>query len=421
MINKKLSRILGPILGIMGFMLTIGVIEAPVFAEDNVQANSAYSASIASVENKDYFLNINKNETQNGVKVTVDKAIATKHKLKVLLKVEGDKPIDIMGHDNSIFEITYGENNSYGYTSSYDNYIDDKTMLVTLEKDNYEGEYTQSGELRVDVVFSNYKVNMGIDIPVDFSKSFNNVIEKDISGRVPKFDYKLDKLEADVMGTRITYIEPKRDMNEEEKYRSLHRSEILFKAGDRIYKTNSNGSFLGKDDAEMGNYEVKSVTYDKVKDEKNISIIPIICDINWEELDKLYEKDENKKENISKETISNVSYEKTLNFSDASKGEIYNIERNDNRIKVYCKGESEKESLLMASNLEAYYQSKEGENDHSFYDNENVSFYKDPKEALGYIVEFENVAKDKRVDLSFNTTIKYSNRYTLEDEIKLLN
>lgn len=420
MINKKLSRILGPVLGIMGFMLTIGVMEAPVFAEKNVQAKSAYSTNLAAVENKDYFLNIDKSETQNGIKVTVDKVIATKHKLKVLLKVEGDKPIDIMGHDNSIFEITYGENNSYGYTSTYDNYIDDKTMLITLERDNYEGEYPQSGELRVDVVFSNYKVNMGIDIPVDFGESFNNITEKDISGRIPKFDYKLDKLEADVMGTRITYIEPKRDMNEEEKYSALYRPVILFKAGDRIYKTNSNGSFLGEDGAEIGNYEVKSVNYDKVKDEKNISIIPIICDINWEELDKLYEKDENKKENISKETISNVSYEKTLNFSDGSKGEIYSIERNNSSIKVYCKGKSEKESLLMASNLEAYYQSKEGENDHNFYDSENVSFYKDPKDTLGYIVEFENVEKDKAVELGFDNIIKYSNRYKLENEIKLL-
>lgn len=419
MVNRKLSRILGPILGVMGFMLTVGIMEAPVFAENNVQANSEYLASTAFVENKNYFVNINKSETQNGLKVTVDKAISTKHKLKVLLKVESDKPID-MGHDNSIFEITYGNDNRYGYTSSQDNSIDNKTTFITLEKDNYEGEYPQSGELRVDVVFSNYKVNIGIDIPVDFAESFNNVIEKDISGRIPKFDYKLDKLEADVMGTRITYIEPKRDRNEEEKYSSLYRPVILFKAGDRIYKTNSNGSFMDEDGAEMGNYEVKSFTYDKVKDEKNMSIIPIICDINWEELDQLYEKDKNKKENIIRETISNVSYEKTLNFSDGSKGEVYNIERNDNSIKVYCKGQSEKESLLMASNLEAYYQSKEGENDHSFYDNENVSFYKDSKDTLGYIVEFENVEKDRTVGVDFNNIIKYSDRFRLENEIKLL-
>lgn len=420
MVNKKLSRILGPVLGIMGFMLTIGIIEVPVFAEDNVQANFQYASNIEK-ESKDDFFTINKSAIQNGVKVTVDKAIATKHKLKVLLKVEGDKPIDIMGHDNSIFEITYGENNSYGHTSSYDSYIDDKTMLVTLEKDNYEGEYPKNGELRVDVVFSNYKVNIGIDIPVDFTESFNNVIEKDISGKIPEFDYKLDKLESDVMGTRISYIEPKRDKSEEEEYNSLYNPVVLLKIGERIYKTNSNGNYLGEDDTIIGNYEVKSVTYDKVKDEKNISLIPIICDIRWEELDKLYEQDGNKQENISKTTTNNVSYEKTLNFSDGSKGEIYNMERNDNSVKVYCKGESEKESLLMASNMEIYYESKEGENDYSYYDNENVSFCKDPKEALGYIVEFENVAKDKKVNLSFNTTIKYSNRYTLEDEIKFLN
>ena len=49
-----------------------------------------------------------------------------------------------------------------------------------------------------------------MDIPVDFTKSFNNIIEKDISGKIPEFYYTLNKMESDVMGTRITYNEPKR-------------------------------------------------------------------------------------------------------------------------------------------------------------------------------------------------------------------
>ncbi|BCZ47849.1 hypothetical protein psyc5s11_39160 [Clostridium gelidum] len=423
MVNKKLSRSLGPILGIMGFMLGVGVLELPVLADDNVQANYAYSNSTtsAAVTYKDYGININKSATQNGFKVTVEKATATKHKLKVTLKIESEKSFEKMKRNNSIFEVTYGKGDSHSHTNSRSEYINDKTMIVTLEKDNYEGEYPENGEMRVDVVLSNYKVNIGIDIPVDFTESFNNIIEKDISGKIPEFDYTLNKLESDIMGTRITYSKPKRDENTEDKSDTLFNSAMVLKVGDKMYKTGSNGSYSGEDGVSIGNYESKLATYDKVKDENNISIIPVICNISVDELDKIYKQDINKEKNISKETTNNVSYEKNFNFTDGSKGEIYKIERNDNSIKVYCKGESEKESLLMVSNIDMNYQYIKGNKDNVFYDNDNVSFYKDQKESLGYIVEFDNVEKDKIVELSFNTIIKNADKYKLENEIKLSN
>lgn len=422
MINKKISRILGSVLGVIGFISAIGVLEIPVSADDNVQTNYGYTNSTTStaVTYKDYSININKSSQQNGFKVTVDKAIATKHKLKVIVKVESEKPIDRMKHFNSIFEINYGEN-KHTHTQDDTEYIDDKTMIVTLEKDNYEDEYPEKGELRLDVVFSNYKVNIGMDIPVDFTESFKNIIGKDISGKIPEFDYTLNKIESDVMGTRITYSEPKRDAYTEEKRESLLKSVMILKFGDKMYKTDSKSSYSGKDEVTMSTYESKLATYDKVKDEKNISIIPVICNIKWQELNKLYAQDKNKEENISKENTNNVSYEKTFDFTDGSKGEIYNIERNDNNIKVYCKGESEKESLLMVSNIDMNYQYIEGQDENNFYNNDNVSFYKDKKASLGYIVEFDNVKKDKGVELSFNKLIKHVDRYKLADEIKLSN
>ena len=90
----------------------------------------------------------------------MEKAIATKHKLKVILKVENQKPFEKIEHGNSIFEVTYGkENGNYrGYTSSPSEYINDKTMLVTLEKDNYEGEYPVKGEMRIDVYYQIIKL-----------------------------------------------------------------------------------------------------------------------------------------------------------------------------------------------------------------------------------------------------------------------
>ena len=421
MVNKKLSRSLGPVLGVMGFILAIGVMESPVLADDNVEVNSAYtnSTTAAAVMYKDYSININKSQTQNGIRVTVDKAIATEHKLKVTLKLESEKSLEKIQHDNSIFMLSYGDNDNERYTSQNTEQINDKTMLLTLEKDNYEGEYPEKGEIRVDVVLSNYKVNIGMDIPVDFTESFNNIIKKDISGKIPEFNYTLNKMESDLTGTRITYDKPKRDDDTEDTSNSLFNSVIILKAGDKMYKTESNGDYMGKDEVISGNYEVKSLTYNKVNDENNISILPVICNISDKELDEIYSKDNKKQESINKETTNNVSYEKTIDFTDGTKGEIYNIERNDNSIKVYCKGDSEKESILMASSIYANYQYIKEEKYHDFYKAFNMSFYKDPKEAFGYILELDNVKKDKVVELSFDTLIKYVDRYKIEDEIKL--
>jgi len=423
MVNKKLSRSLGPVLGVMGFILAIGVMESPVLADDNVEVNSAYtnSTTAAAAMYKDYSININKSQTQNGIRVTVDKAIATEHKLKVTLKLESEKSLEKIQHDNSIFMLSYGDNDNERYTSQNTEQINDKTMLLTLEKDNYEGEYPEKGEIRVDVVLSNYKVNIGMDIPVDFTESFNNIIKKDISGKIPEFNYTLNKMESDFTGTRITYDKPKRDDDTEDTSNSLFNSVIILKAGDKMYKTESNGDYMGKDEVISGNYEVKSLTYNKVKDENNISILPVICNISDKELSEIYSKDNKKQESINKETTNNVSYEKTIDFTDGTKGEIYNIERNDNSIKVYCKGASEKESILMASNIYANYQYIKEEKYHDFYKAFNMSFYKDPKEAFGYILELDNVKKDKVVELSFDTLIKYVDRYKIEDEIKLSN
>jgi hypothetical protein len=428
MVNRKISKILGPILGVMGFMLAIGVMEAPASAEETAQVNSTASSTVtttttsAAVTLKDYSVNINKSETQNGLTVTVDKAVATKHNLKVILKIQSDKPFEKNKYNDSIFEVTYGNSDDFGASSS-ESYIDDKTMILTLEKDSHKDEYPKSGDLRVDVAFPSYKANIGMDIPVDFTESFNNVIEKDLSIKIPEFIYTLNKLESTVLGTTINYTKPRSNNdNDSDDHQSLFNSSIILKVGDKMYKARSRGGYSGDDKEITGTYEAKSVTYDKIKDEKNISIIPLICNISRDELDKFYSENRNKKDTTNKETASNVHYEKIFNFSDGSKGEIYNIERTDNSIKVYCKGESEKESLLMASNMSMHYKYVKDSNDNVFFDNNsNMSFYKDSKESLGYVIEFNNVIKDKEVDLNFTPLMKQVDKYKLSDEVKLPN
>lgn len=414
MINKKISKVLGPILGVMGFMLAIGVFEVPVLADDKVQATSTYieSTPSAAVTYKDYSINVNKSVEQNGLKITLENVVATKHKLKAIVKVESNKPFDQTENDNSIFQLLYGEN-PFGGQGMSSNYIDDKTLLMTLEQDNDIKEFPQKGEIRLDVVFPSHKVNIGMDVSVDLSESFKYELEKDVNAKISKSDCTINKLESDILGTKITYSEPLKGYDNR-----FMDSSIVLKAGNKMYRLRPSGS---SSDGEgiKGTYESKAATYDKLKDQKDISIIPLACDITWDEIEKTY-KYNNEKEDIKKETINNVSYVKSFDFSDGNKGEIYNIERNDNSVKVYCNGTSEKASLLMASSMNMYYQFVEGQvNSFNYNSDDYMSFYKNPNDELGYVVEFDNLEKDKGLELYFSDNIKLIDRYKVGDEIKI--
>lgn len=425
MINKKLSKTLGPTLGIMAFILASGIACTPAFADDTAAtattaatttttaASVTYTDNTTSITPKDYSVAINKSAAENGTKVTVTSALATKHNLKVILRIEGSSELKSLGHNDTLFEVSYGDKDSGFGSDSSRQYLDDKTMLLTLEKDNYEGEYPDKGNLRVDVVLSKYKVNIGMDIPVDFTNSINNVFTKNITGTVPQLNYTLKQLDSDSMGTTVSYTEPKQNEADIDDNDAFWDSKILLKAADKYYKLDSRGDSIGEDNTITGYYKSKLPTYDTIKDENDLSIIPMLYKISMDKFDKSSNK------NTTNDSANNLSYEKDFSFSDGSKGTIYGVERNDNSVKVYCKGQSELESLFIASNLYFNYNYVKGQNDNVYYDNDCTSFYKDPKDSLGYIVEFNNVQKDKAAILDINPMIKEIDTYKMGDEIKL--
>ncbi|MFT8342576.1 MAG: DUF4179 domain-containing protein [Clostridium beijerinckii] len=429
MINKKLIKTLGPVFGIMTFMLASGITYTSAFADDTIAAMApataiTTSASATYTDNtattiKDYSIDINKSSEENGIKVTVNSALATKHNLKVTLKIEGITDPKAIEHNNSLFEVSYGDKD-YGFSStSSRQYADDKTMFLTLEKNNYEGEYPESGNLRVDVILSNYKVNIGMDVPVDFTNSINKVFTKDITGTIPEINYTLKQLDSDSMGTTVSYTRPKHSGHNIDDNNDFWDSQILLKVDNNFYKLDSRGDSIGDDGTIIGHYSSKLPTYDNIKNGKDISVIPMLYKMSMDDSDII---SNNSNKNTSNDSANNLSYEKEFSSSSGLKGTIYNVERNDNSVKVYCKGQSELESLIIASNISLNYNHVKGQKDATIYHyNRFVSFYKDPKDSLGYIVEFDNVDKDKAATLNISYMLKEISMYKMGDEIKLSN
>ncbi|MDR5586314.1 DUF4179 domain-containing protein [Clostridium aquiflavi] len=425
MLNKKLSRILGPVIGVMVFMTSLGVGQVKVLADDNINKASAICENTISEKEKDYSININKTVEQNGFKVTLDKVTGTKHDLKVQVKIQSDKPFDTENYNNIISEVTFGKSDCWGGGGS-ENYINDKTLLLTIEKEiDDDEEFPEKGELRVDIVIPSYKINVGIDAYVDFSESFKNTLEMKSSSKIPEFDFTLNKLESNVMGTRFEYTTPWQDFDERRKDPvESQYSLIILKAGDRMYKTEKSGSHSSNHENIIETYESKSATYDKVKGNQNLSLIPIVCYMSRDEINKIYNEDEinnNEKLNSNKETLSNVRYLKSFEFSDGTKGEIYNIERKDNKIKVYCKGNTDKAGLLMASNMFMNYEFDENNImfNHMYNNGKGKSFYKDSNEDLGYVVEFNNVEKDRMINLNIESIINQIDKFKIGNEVEL--
>ncbi len=70
MLNKKLSQILGPILGVMVFMTSLGVGQVKALADDKVSETSVTCENTSYDKEEEYSVKINKTVEQNGLKIT---------------------------------------------------------------------------------------------------------------------------------------------------------------------------------------------------------------------------------------------------------------------------------------------------------------------------------------------------------------
>ena len=420
--KKKIVKLLGPVAGIMSFMLLTGVFTTSAFA-DQV---STSSTAITQNSTKDYKKIINKSVEQNGVKVTLLDVVATKHKIKANIKLECSKGLQDEKKNGLFVQGIYNMQESWGGGQGTSN-IDDNTLIVEIEDECEDNsEYKSNGDYRLDIVVPYYKVNIGMNIPVDFTSEFAKVKENEVSIYVKDLDVNIKKVESDILGTNIYYTQKSQNYSNSDFDNEVHDPIVLLKVGDKIYVANSYGganwgSYNEDNDLEYRTYYSKDATYDKVTTTDAISIIPISNDITYNESNKFYDEKYKDGYEVNEEdytTEQSVSFVKEFDFSDKSKGEIYKIERDNDIVKLYCKGNSKEKSLLMASTMDIY--PKYDENEEYYYDEDYYkTIYKDKNADNGYVVEFTNVDKVRNMIVGIDALIQFSDRYKFGEEIKL--
>lgn len=111
---------------------------------------------------------------------------------------------------------------------------------------------------------------------------------------------------------------------------------------------------------------------------------------------------------LSEECV-NVSFLPYYKFLDGHNGEFYNLERNENTIKIHYKGKPS--DIIPLSDMSAWYEG-----------NINLAISKvipNINDENDYTLEFNNIPNDKKVKLTFLNMNDIVNNYALLDTIKV--
>ena len=399
MINKKVSRIIGPVAGIMGIVMVMGTVPVSVYAADT--AVSQNKQSVYETE-------------ENGVKFKITDILATKHKIKVKGVIERKDASIEMDHKSlnlNLYMDNFRDQKSKGM--SWGNINEN---LVEVEADiETEDVIPENGELVASLILGKYDFNKSIVIPLDLRESLSKVIEKDLNEKVND-NAQIVKFESDIIGTRIVINEKYSDEDDsDEEYGFSHndKTNYIIKIGDNIYREDSISGDYDDDNENLSKtIEYEDVTYDDIKEGEKISIIPVELNMEDRELENYYR---NEYENLDNNKVveNNIKYNNEIEFKNGNKGKIQ-VERADNKIKFYCASESNKDSLLMAINIFGGYtdsKSINGEN--------RPVVYKDNSKEHVYVVEYKDTDKDGTFETYLDGRITYNDKFEFGNEIEI--
>lgn len=410
MVNKKISRIIGPAAGIMVFMMSIGIIPVQAYDVDTQSVKS--EAAILGNENMNYEIE------QNGIKLKVKDIIGTKNKIKIDASITREDGFDddIHSHRNIELNIYMDKSNVNSSGTSW-SYPDDKTIEINSEQESEDG-FLERGNIRADLVIGDYDFNGSLVIPVDFTESFKQYMKKDLDVSFDKND-KITRFESDAIGTRLILL---RDIDDTRYGVSDYKIEpsFIIKVENKIYSASYGGGrkYSSDDESYTCYFETQNLTYNDIKDAESISVIPIKSTFESDEIEK-QSKDSSYYEKLLKEAVvsDNIKYNKEVNFTDGTKGEL-KVERTEDKINIYCSSDSDNKSLILAKGIYGIF--TDGSDDYSnsiFEDNKTI--FKDENTENQYVVQFTDSHPKMMFEANIDIFSLNSDKFDIGNEIKI--
>lgn len=343
---------------------------------------------------------IGKTYEENGIKVTLENLVATKHIIKVALKVQyGDKwakaqkPSVFFGYSINGKKLETG---SFGGSKN----IDDNTELKVLNFCDTDKEFPSKLDFKIEAFSDAFKNPLVWNINQDFSKNFKETIEKQVT-MSKNIGVTINHIESSSVGTIIN----------SNKWLGESNENYFLKIDNKIYPLTGGGS--GNENSKNYMMYAENIGYDAIKNGKNISLVKHsikkiedddkLKNMTKEEGIEYDNKIEKQLDNLPKGEIQGVVYTKEITFKNGNKAEIYNIERKNKKIRVYIKGNDKKQVFSAISRL---YTST-GELVESIEDN-----------GVGYIAEFDDISQEN-VAIKMTIDILNYEGYYNEDESRL--
>lgn len=329
---------------------------------------------------------VGKTYEENGIKVTLENLIGTKHIVKVALKVEySDK---WSKEDRPLVHFSYGfegklDTGSFGGSKD----IDENTQLSVINFAS-EKELPSKGKFKIEASSDGFQIPMIWYLNVDFSKLFEDTVEKQaIMSSDSSIGFNINYVEANELGAIIDV----KALSSSGKNSGLSYGQYFIKLENKIYPIQG-GSFGSK---EIQHYLLENINYNDIKSSNSMSLIRHIKEesekvngsnsMTEEEYSKYGDEIKKQLDDMPKVESQGVSYTKEIKFNNGNKGEIYNIERADGKLRIYVKGDDKKQVFNML--LRLYTSTEAGGS------GDLIQSIEDTGE--GYMGEFNDISNEK--------------------------
>lgn len=410
MVRNMISKYIIQGTGIMSLLMCMNVLSAPVYAAEN-NANVEYSYNQSSMDKE---LKNNVIE-QNGTKLTVDKICGSKDKIKVYITIESNQSLKEENLYHSDFDINVsmdGTDNNHVNTSCEE---DGDNKLKYVFKIGGDKEFSENGIIRIDAVNGYLNFNGSLKIPVDFKEDFQSSYTKDLSGKIKDSNIEINKFISNNIETGVVVSWPECDNRKASlgDFSNFDKSRFIINVDGKIYFADHLNNWSGEGNVMLAAAE--DLTYDEVKNAKDISIMNYYNSMTDEESNEFYEDNKMEDSILGKLPKENTEdFNSSINFDGGSEGKIKVVRDND-KVKVYCSSESEKNSLTMAVNVFGGYNLDDDLNSYM----SEAHIYKDLNKDNQYIVELEDTEKDKDFQIGINKMSSKDDKFVLGDEIKV--
>lgn len=294
--------------------------------------NELYETLGFKTEYLDKSVYIGKTYEENGIKITLDNLVGTKHLVKASLKIQYSDKWNKSKRPVILFDSGFDGKMNTGLAGGAKDI--DKNTTITVIDLMQDKEFKNKGTFTIKAFSDVFNKSITWNMNVDFSKNFNDTIEKDVT-MSKNLGFNIKHMEISKIATTID--------SDNWRKSSTNGKQYYFRVDNKIYPIV--GASCGDDNGHIFTF-VENMTDDAIRNAKNISLVEYHDKNDYSKYKKMAKNQMNKLDDEEQKVLDKlpkvqkdgVAYTENITFKNGNKAEIYNIERKNNKLYAYIKG-----------------------------------------------------------------------------------